>query len=245
VKPYVLSSALALALLAAACCRTGLGDTDGDGEETSNAPSAAGSGGAARTGRSGRGRRPPTVRPNAAPTQVRPPRVTPTAPAATPAPPAAAGGFRIVPESEWRNQIGPRLKVGSLVASTVWEGSIGGSPRGLFTFYSLNNELHGILLAGGKSFHTPALSDTPFVTLAHVDGTELLDFDHDGKSEVLVMAQYESGAGQVRIPFPDNAVVSWTGAAFAKLPGPSKRVSDAKSFAEARQRLGLSAGPAD
>jgi hypothetical protein len=153
-----------------------------------------------------------------------------------PTPQPASGSYHALSESEFKPILGPRLKVGSLVAHQVFQGPFGPTADSVFTVYKLNDQFHGIVVSNGKGWSSPNLGESTYVA-EQIPAVTFMDVDGDGADEAIVLATFTTGVGSVRAAFPSNAVLKWTGTEVKRLGWAEKKIETMTTAAECRQAL--------
>lgn len=172
-----------------------------------------------------------------APTQPpAPPRVTtlppPAIPSPVPLPPA--GGFRAVPEAEWKPLIGPRLRIGAFVAHQVFEGPLGPSPKSLLVITREGVEFYATVWADGHGYRSGPLANNGGKA-SRIPAVSFFDADGDGAEDALVLATYTPAGGG-----PDgfeNVLLKWKGSSLQRLVNLESTIARLESVAAVRAKL--------
>ncbi len=159
--------------------------------------------------------------PPPAPPPAPPPDPAPAAlPSPPPAPPAPTSGghnqppapslvFSPVAAEAWQPRLGPKMKAGSKVVHTVFEGPFGPSPKSLFAVTERADQSYYVYVMGDDNKPWPAGPLAEIGTwLAHkITAVAFFDADKNGTTDALVMALYKGRSGDLR---NRNVLLKWT-----------------------------------
>ncbi|MFT3776105.1 MAG: hypothetical protein QM820_62980 [Minicystis sp.] len=182
--------------------------------------------------------------PAAAPTAAPVVSSTAVASVATPASAAPAsapaGSFTKLSPAEEQRLVTPHL-AGKILAHPAYRGPFGPPGDNVVALTATSeappSELAGfVVLADGRVLPLPKMHD--HWTLWEVHAVMFEDVDGDGSKELIVLAEYTTGAGPTAaVPFHANAVVRWDGRAFVRVPEVEKRIESLPDAAAIRKAL--------
>ena len=152
-----------------------------------------------------------------------------------PAPAVAAPTFRAVPEAEWKPVIGPRLRIGAIVAHAVFVGPIGPSAQSLFVVTREADQFHATVWADGRGYRNSPLANNGGVA-SKVPAVSFFDADGDGTTDALVMATYAPSGGGGPDAY-DNVLLRWNGTALVRMHNLEANIKGLESVAAVRAKL--------
>jgi len=153
-------------------------------------------------------------------------------------PKAAGPTFAPVKAEVYNPRLGPKMKAGSEIAHTVFEGPFGPSPKSLFAITKRKDATFYVLVMGedGKGWPAGPLAE-PGVAHAHeVQAVSFFDADGNGTTDALVMATYISGRGGKA--FNVNVLLKWTDLGMRRLLKLEPKIENLKSVAAVKKALG-------
>lgn len=160
------------------------------------------------------------------PATIPPPAVTP--------PPSSGSEFRAVPEAEWKPVLGPRLRIGAVVAHQVFEGPFGPSPKSMFVVTREGSDFYATVWADGHGYRHGPLANNGG-SASKIPAVSFFDADGDGAQDALVMATYTpAGGGQDGY---ENVLLRWKGVSVFRLLALETGIARLESVAAIRAKL--------
>jgi hypothetical protein len=149
--------------------------------------------------------------------------------------PKPGGDFAKVQEGGWVKRLGPKMKAGSKMAHSVFEGPFGPSPKSLFAVTQRSDESLWVLVMGddGKSWPAGPLHDVDQKG-GKVEAVSFFDANGDGTTDALVVASYADGHGR----YNKNVLLKWTDRGMRRLLKLEPKIEAFKSVAEVKRTLG-------
>jgi hypothetical protein len=175
---------------------------------------------------------------SAAPAPASPPTTAP-APSAAPPPPSTGTFAQLGPADEQR-LVTPHLD-GKKLAHPAFRGPFGPAGDNVVALTATADappaDLAGfVVLADGRVLPLPRLHD--HWSLWEVNAILFEDVDGDGARDLVVLAEFITGAGpQGAAPFHASAVVRWDGRAFVRVPDVEKRLERLGDAAAVKKAL--------
>lgn len=168
-----------------------------------------------------------------------PPTSAAPAPSAAPTAKAAPGSFQQISLADERRLVTPHL-AGKKLAHPAFRGPFGPPGDSIVALTATADgpaELTGfVVLADGRVLPLPKLHD--HWTLWETHAVMFEDFDSDGAKDLIVIAEYTTGAGpQAAVPFFASAAVRWDGQAFVRVPAVEKKIELLGDAAAIRKAL--------
>jgi hypothetical protein len=145
--------------------------------------------------------------------------------------------FQEAEQAAATTRLGPKLKAGSKVAHTIFEGPFGPSPRSLFAVTKRADETLYVVVMGedGKAWPAGPLADPDAFQAHEVTAVSFFDADGDGTTDALVMATYSPlRAGK---PFNINVLLTWTEQGMRRLLKLEPKIAHLASVADVKRAL--------
>lgn len=142
--------------------------------------------------------------------------------------------FRAVPEAEWKPLIGPRLRVGSVVAHQVFEVPLGPSARSLFVVTREADGFYATVWSDGRGYRNGPLANNGGKP-SKIPAVSFFDADGDGTTDALVMATYTPQGASSDVF--DNVLLRWNGTALVRMHNLENGIGGLESVAAIRAKL--------
>lgn len=169
--------------------------------------------------------------PAGAATTAKPAPPQPTAAPTTQAPSSQA---RAVPEAEWKPVIGPRLRIGAVVAHQVFEVPFGPAPGSLFVVTREGADFYATVWGNGHGYRNGPLANNGGKA-TKIPAVAFFDADGDGTSDALVLATYTPQGGGPEAH--DNVLLRWNGTSLVRMHNLETGIAGLESVAAIRAKL--------